>query len=792
MNFKKIFSMFLALNFFTAAFAVPAFAEEEAVVFHVDSLNGTRWADYLCVYRDIEHTGQNEWGENIVVNSEGVVIEKIPGADTRGKNLAIPEGGLVVSGTGDIGKEVYDSAEIGDRCLFDEYSMRVYFSKGEIDPFYTQTLRVTSYNDTRWSDTVVIYNESGKNTNTNAFGYEVCVNADGYIVSSGGNNNIVPEGGYVISATETEDTNILKMYFAVGAKCTLKETSVTAEYGKEQLVRTAESELQLLKAKLETAKAQYKLIDYAAVEAEIAKIEIGEINTLEERNAVIAEMRKIDPMLVESRSVETRSVWYTARETNAADIKATVAEMKAAGINELVLSSNSAKGSIIPIDTNEIPFTRDPISRRIDILQTYIDECRANDISIVVLVPVMGGSFGEKNTEWFDVSNTGEEREEIFFSPANQEYRSTYMKYVSYIISNYDVDGLQLDYIRYPQFIGGVDAGYDDATIKLFEEKTGHGESVVREIGQQLTNHPLWDTWLNFKVELINSWVKDLYDLASELRPDIYVTAAVAASGGIDSYCQDPAAWVKGGYIDGIYVMSYTEEINERTTEPHTTARTDKSYLVMGCGAYLSISNKSLIEQTDNSIVLGADGTGYFEWGAVKDHRYIEIFQSWLFKNEAIPFTGEVSEVVNRLVATSKARVELYCESADEAKASELRGIMSALPDENADKDALNTALTALSAALDGDAEKYLTAELNAAIRAINMKKADYEFTKPTEDDDSSAASDDASDPNASDTEQNSQEPDDSKSPIVPVVIGVLAALAVVAVFVVLKIRKII
>lgn len=786
MKFRKIVTALLSVHLLASAVGFQASADD-ASVFHVDSVNGTRWADYICVYKDIEHTGQNEWGENIVVNSEGIVTEKIPGADTRGKNLAVPEGGMVVSGTGDVSKGMYASVEIGDRCLFDEYSMRVYFSKGEINPFYEKELRVTGYNDTRWADTVIVYNKSGESTGTNVYGYEVCVAADGYVVSAGGNNNIVPQGGYVISATESKDTEILKMYFTVGAKCELKGNSVTAKYNREQLVRTAESELELLKAKFETAKTQYKLIDYEAAEAKIAEIKIDNINTLEERNAVIAKMREIDPMLVESRSVDTRSVWYTAEEDNAEDIKKTVAAMKDAGINELVLSSISSLGTIVPIDTKEIPFKRDYVTRKLDIIETYINECHANDISIVVLVPVMGGSFGEKHTEWYDVTNTGEPREEIFFSPANSEYRKAYMDYVRYILTHYDIDGLQLDYIRYPQFYNGVDAGYDEATIKLFEEKTGLGESVVREIGKQLTGHPQWKTWWNFKTELINSWVKEIYGMAFELRPDIYVTAAVAASDSVGNYCQDPAAWIKGGYIDGIYVMSYAEEINETSFANHTVERGDNSYLIMGCGAYLSISNKSLIEQTDNSLVLGADGTGYFEWGAVKSHGYIDVFKSSLFKNEAIPYTADPEKVAERLVATAKARAALYCSSADEAKAAEINAIISALPDKNIDKDALTKALNELSAALDGDAKKYLTAELNSAIRAINMKKADYEFVKPIEDDESSE-SHSASEPVS---EDSSDVYKGSGFPTVPVVIGAVVLLAIAAVvFIIIKFKK--
>ena len=377
------------------------------------------------------------------------------------------------------------------------------------------------------------------------------------------------------------------------------------------------------------------------------------------------------------------------------------------------------------------------------------------------------------------------------------------MDYIRFIINQYDIDGLQLDYIRYAQFYNGVDSGYDKASIKLFEEKTGNDESVVKEIGEKLNSHPQWRAWCNYKTELVNSWVSEIYDIVKQEQPQIYLSAAVAGSNGVTGYCQDPAAWVKGGYIDGIYVMSYAEEINETSTKPHITVRGDKSYLVMGCGAYLSISNQSIIEQTDNSSVLGADGTAYFEWSAVEDHGYSEIFKNSLFKNEAIPFTADSDEVVNRLVATAKERILLYCDSADNAKVKELNNILSALPDKGADKTALNTAISELSSALDDDVEKYLTADLYSAVRALNMANTsnsgdntdrdpagdDTEQDTGNEDTESDTTDESESDSD-SDSQQNAGTNEDgnkkSNFPIVPIVIGVLVILILVAVLVVI------
>lgn len=791
MTLKRIIIAIAAVLIVMPCFSFAVSGEEsETVIYHVDSLNGTRWADLICVYKDVASTGQNEWGENIVVNSEGIVTEKIPGGDALGEDLAVPEGGCVVSGTGDIGKAMYASVDIGDKCLFDEYAMRVYFSKGEINAFYTKTLRVTGYNDVRWADTVIIYDKSGEKTGTNPYGYEACVDADGYIVSCGGNDNVIPEGGYVISATEQDDIALLKLYFTVGAKCTLEKTSVTAVYGEDELAKTVEKELEALKWAFEAAKSEYRLIDYSAAQSAIDAVSVGDISTLNERNEAIEKIRDAKNLLIEEGSVETRSVWYTPTENSAKEVKATVAAMKAAGVNELVLAANTSSGTIIPIDTDVIPFKRAAVARRVDLLQTYIDECRANGISIVLLVPVMGNSFAERHTEWYDVTNTGEKREEIFYSPANAEYRKAFTDFIRYILTNYDIDGLQLDYIRYPQFHNDVDAGYDKATIELFEKETGLGESVVQAIGKQLTKHPKWGVWHSFKVGLINSWVEEIYGIASELRPDIYVTAAVAANNGVSTYCQDPATWIKDGYIDGIYVMSYSEGINSITVDRFGSMMNENSFFVMGCGAYLSITNESLIDQTSASRDLGSDGVAYFEWGAVEAHGYPKVFNDVLFRKDAIPFTANTDEVVDRLIETAKARISLYCEGKDEATVKKLNETVSKLPDNGADKASITEAVTAIGSAVGGDAG-YLVYEFNAAIRAINLKKADFEFKKPTEESNPSDTSDGEPDESSQAvTESNASGDDDEAEDTGDWWIYVVIGVAVVAVAIVIVKKK--
>lgn len=84
-------------------------------------------------------------------------------------------------------------------------------------------MTVDGYNSTRGTNHLIIF-YSGTTTKTNEWGYEVCVDADGKIISVGGNDNAIPEGGFVASAHGTKAVQ-LKAYAKVGMNAGYFEVS---------------------------------------------------------------------------------------------------------------------------------------------------------------------------------------------------------------------------------------------------------------------------------------------------------------------------------------------------------------------------------------------------------------------------------------------------------------------------------------------------------------------------------------------------------------------------------------
>lgn len=114
---------------------VVRFPDKQAHEFHV---NGGRWDNYLVIYNGIDgaSTGTNQWGIECTmklvsgsIEARDAVFEITSELATPG-NMAIPEGGYVLSGVG-TGKAVMSQLKVGDRVSL---GYQVTYNDKEINP----------------------------------------------------------------------------------------------------------------------------------------------------------------------------------------------------------------------------------------------------------------------------------------------------------------------------------------------------------------------------------------------------------------------------------------------------------------------------------------------------------------------------------------------------------------------------------------------------------------------------------------------------------------------------------
>ena len=184
------------------------------------------------------------------------------------------------------------------------------------------------------------------------------------------------------------------------------------------------------------------------------------------------------------------------------------------------------------------------------------------------------------------------------------------------IITNYDVDGIHLDYIRYP----GSHACYCEECRKRFMLATR--EKIEEWPAAVLPQTGTYgDRYIEWRTQQITRLVRLLHKQVREVDPDIKISTAVF--GGypacVTSIGQDWIAWAKAGYINFVCPMNYTENTdyfmelltNQLALMPKGVA------IYPGIGATASNSllrPDAVVEQIYLSRYLGATGWAIFDY----------------------------------------------------------------------------------------------------------------------------------------------------------------------------------
>ncbi|MGF1481231.1 MAG: family 10 glycosylhydrolase [Cyanophyceae cyanobacterium] len=152
-----------------------------------------------------------------------------------------------------------------------------------------------------------------------------------------------------------------------------------------------------------------------------------------------------------------------------------------------------------------------------------------------------------------------------FFDPANPEVRAYLLALVEEIATQYDVDGIHLDYIRYPFQNPLVDqtSGYSTVSRNQFRQQTGVDPISLSPV------HPLWTQWVQFRTQQVDRAVATISQQLKQLRPDLILSTAVfpmPRTERLSVLQQNWEHWAQQEWIDWVVPMTYaleTEELRE-------------------------------------------------------------------------------------------------------------------------------------------------------------------------------------------------------------------------------------
>jgi uncharacterized lipoprotein YddW (UPF0748 family) len=210
--------------------------------------------------------------------------------------------------------------------------------------------------------------------------------------------------------------------------------------------------------------------------------------------------------------------------------------------------------------------------------------------------------------------------EGIFISPIHKGAVEHATKVIGDIVSRYDVDGIHLDYIRYPNDEFDYSAEALDEFRAEITSRTNAAER--REYASRAKRRPLFYTemfpqgWQEFRRARLTALLTKIRATVKGRRSRTMLTAAVFpdAQDAATRRFQDWSGWLQTGLLDAICPMAYTTDPTLfRSQIANVEHLAGKHAVWAGIGAF-QLSPSATVENIRAARQLGAEGIVLFSF----------------------------------------------------------------------------------------------------------------------------------------------------------------------------------
>lgn len=601
----------------------------------------------------------------ITTGTSGNVVEiavkdgKVVSVTTSVGNTEIPENGYVLCFPAK-GINLANSKTVnaGDPA-------RVALDKCE---YNLEQLDISVFNDVRYTDFLVIYDKSNTRTGTNQYGFEIGVDADGKMIScSNLGNMLVPDGGFVISGHGKMHDAISANYIYGGSVKLLKDEKKVVFYSTPLSIQTdVTAALNNVKEKFTQAEHALYDIDYQFISAKLdacktliesvkSSAKDGDpVNAVNALHEITIQLADLEEAMITEKAVEERSVWYRSNVKSDEDVLAVINKCVEYNINAIYVET-WYNGKTIGSTKNPLIQHYTAQHGDYDALEGFVRIAHEHGIQIHAWVEnffigttsqmsVDPDHVGHHKEDWILLDKDGknyyispEYGNFVFLNPQNRECRDLVLEVYRELLENYDIDGLHLDYIRYPEHNGNADFGYNEDTIKAFQKEYGY----TTDPHNYKAGSKEYKDWIAFRQNVITTFVKEVNDLVKEVRPEVWITAACYPSltDAPNQIYQYTSQWVKLGYIDQVFSMTYSNgtEYVKNNAESFINACKDKALYSTGLTLFSGNSGEELLSQIRGVREVGATGQAFFSLSSLLGfEEYENIIINHAYRTKAV------------------------------------------------------------------------------------------------------------------------------------------------------------
>lgn len=237
--------------------------------------------------------------------------------------------------------------------------------------------------------------------------------------------------------------------------------------------------------------------------------------------------------------------------------------------------------------------------------------------------PAASGQHWVKHPSWFMVDRAGLRMDSTrwysFLNPTNPEV-VRHLKALFRELASYPLDGIHLDYIRYPddfhEFAPALFPDADAAELKAHCDFS-YDPFSLDEFGRDPAEHRR--AWDRFRRKAVSSLVQDISEAVRQERPDLSLSASIIARPDKrPETFQEGLRWARKKWADWVVPMMYASASFEDTLEwnlKHLGRRRSAERLVVGIYAKHDVA--AMVSQIAAARRAGARGVALFSYAAL-------------------------------------------------------------------------------------------------------------------------------------------------------------------------------
>jgi len=200
-------------------------------------------------------------------------------------------------------------------------------------------------------------------------------------------------------------------------------------------------------------------------------------------------------------------------------------------------------------------------------------------------------------------------RERRWLDPSVSEVRAVLVQAARELATRYNVDGIHLDFVRYPDFVGSL----GPTVRRRFESAT---DRKIADWPNDVKSGALRQEFLHWRCERVTDLVSEVRSMLRREGQEKLLTAAVYGKypSCADAVGQDWEAWVRAGLVDYLLPMDYTEDPAkfEELVAYQARARWLRKHMLPGIGVTAAESRLDAAQVIDQvRVIRAADCPGF-------------------------------------------------------------------------------------------------------------------------------------------------------------------------------------